>query len=74
MTLLVADDGPGIPEEELPTLTRNYVRGSRAPETANGHGLGLGIVADLARRHGYRFDLRSREGHGTTAAITVPRG
>ena len=74
VTLLVADDGPGIPEEELPTLTRNYVRGSRAPETANGHGLGLGIVADLARRHGYRFDLRSREGHGTTAAITVPRG
>ena len=74
VTLLVVDDGPGIPDQELPTLTENYVRGTSAQQTANGHGLGLGIVADLARRHGYRYTLRSRVGRGTAAGITVPRG
>ncbi|MDZ7671211.1 MAG: sensor histidine kinase [Gammaproteobacteria bacterium] len=71
--LMVVDGGPGIPEAELETLSENYVRGAAARETANGHGLGLGIVAELARRHGYHYSLKSREGHGTAACITLPR-
>jgi signal transduction histidine kinase len=71
--LMVVDGGPGIPDAELDSLSENYTRGAGAAETANGHGLGLGIVADLARRHGYEYRLRSREGHGTVASVTLPR-
>lgn len=71
--VLVVDGGPGIPAAELEELTRSYRRGSSAAAHADGQGLGLGIVAELAREHGYRYELRSRPGHGTAACLTLPR-
>ncbi len=45
----VVDSGPGIPEEELPTVMESFGRGSLALKTAEqGTGLGLPIVRALS--------------------------
>ena len=50
--LRVEDDGPGVPESDWPNLFDPFVRAdkSRNRETG-GFGLGLAIVAQIARRH-----------------------
>jgi signal transduction histidine kinase len=47
----VADNGPGIPQEEMPKVTDRFFRGSAGRGTA-GLGLGLSVVAAVARLHG----------------------
>lgn len=53
-SLVVEDDGPGIPEEK----TREaLMRGRRLDETKPGTGLGLSIVADLVKEYGGSLHL-----------------
>lgn len=47
--LIVSDDGPGIPPDELPVVWQRFRRGRDA--TGTGSGLGLTIVQDIARLH-----------------------
>ncbi len=63
-TIAVIDDGPGVAARELPTLVKRFARGANA--RGSGAGLGLPIVATLARRMGAKFALRSPpEGQST---------
>ncbi|MEI8298940.1 MAG: ATP-binding protein [Pseudomonadota bacterium] len=48
--LAVVDDGPGVAERDLAQLGQAFFRGGRT--TDDGSGLGLSIVARIARRHG----------------------
>lgn len=48
VTVEIADDGPGIPKEHWPMVTRRFWR---APGAGEGFGLGLAIAADVARAH-----------------------
>jgi signal transduction histidine kinase len=66
----VIDSGIGIPENELPLVTRKFVRGSAAP--AGGSGLGLAIATRIATDHGGRLTIRSAVGHGTTVTVVLP--
>lgn len=72
--LRVFDDGPGVPDEELPRLTERAYRGgaarSRAPD---GRGLGLAIALDVAQRHGFRLTLARAEVGGLEARLEGPR-
>jgi len=57
IVVAVTDDGPGASSDDLPTLTQRF---KRAGNTAGvGAGLGLAIVAMLARRMRARLGLRS---------------
>jgi two-component system OmpR family sensor kinase len=57
IVMAVTDDGPGVPSDDLPTLTQRF---KRAGNTAGvGAGLGLAIVAMLARRMRARLGLKS---------------
>jgi two-component system OmpR family sensor kinase/two-component system sensor histidine kinase BaeS len=67
----VADDGPGIADEELPYLFDRFWRGNRARH--DGSGLGLAIARELVRAHGGRIWVESPPGRGTTFAFTLPR-
>lgn len=72
--LSVHDNGPGIPEDEIPTVLSAFGQGSEGLKTPNnGTGLGLPIVTGLAELHGGRFDLRSKQGVGTEASLIMPK-
>ncbi len=51
VTLSVADEGPGIPPEELERIFERFFRGDRSRGTP-GTGLGLAIVRHILRAHG----------------------
>ncbi len=52
----VADDGPGIPNEECRYIFKRFYRLERSRHTP-GNGLGLSLVAAVARIHGARIEL-----------------
>jgi two-component system sensor histidine kinase QseC len=65
--VIIEDDGPGIPEEELPRVTERFFRGrNKAPI---GSGLGLAIVELALGRSGWRLQLQNRDAGGLRAVI-----
>lgn len=54
--LIVADSGPGIPEEDRDRVLQRFVR-LDSSRSAPGSGLGLSLVAAVARLHGATFTL-----------------
>jgi two-component system cell cycle sensor histidine kinase PleC len=70
----VRDNGPGIPEDEIPTVLEAFGRSSAAHNSAEeGSGLGLPIVMGLVERHGGRFSINSKLREGTEVIATFPR-
>ncbi len=74
LQIRVADEGPGIPEEDLEQVFAPFYRleQSRCRETG-GVGLGLSIACDIARAHGGDLVLRNRATGGLEAVLTLPR-
>ena len=56
----VADDGPGIPAAELQHVLKRFYRLERSRHTP-GNGLGLSLVAAVARLHGAEIDMLYNE-------------
>jgi len=54
--LELIDSGPGVPENEREAVLERFYRGRQAPE-APGSGLGLSIVAAVARLYDFRLVL-----------------
>jgi signal transduction histidine kinase len=52
----VADNGPGIPDEEKPKVATRFYRGDASRGTP-GVGLGLAVVAAVAKLHGGALEL-----------------
>lgn len=70
----VRDSGPGIPEDEIPTIMTPFGRGTLAHENGEeGSGLGLSIVKGLVALHGGSFLLRSKLREGTEVIVIFPR-
>jgi two-component system osmolarity sensor histidine kinase EnvZ len=67
--LSVQDRGPGIPASEIERLKEPFTRRDEARSGRSGAGLGLAIVARIAKAHGARFDLAPRDGGGLTASV-----
>jgi len=72
LQIRVVDVGPGIPAAELDRVFERFYRTSSAA-TVPGSGLGLVIARGLAENLGGSVRLRSTEGSGTTALLTLPR-
>ena len=71
--LSVRDNGPGIPEEEIPIVLTSFGQGSIAIKSAEqGAGLGLPIVQALVQMHDGTFDLKSKLREGTEVIATFP--
>lgn len=68
----VADEGSGIPEDELPYITEELFRGKGARGTP-GSGLGLALVNAIMERHGGQINIRSRVEQGTVISLRLPR-
>jgi signal transduction histidine kinase len=67
----VADNGPGIPTEELPHVFDRYFRGRF--KAGKGLGLGLPIAKALVEGHGGRIWAESELGLGSVFHFTLPR-
>ncbi|NUO65698.1 MAG: histidine kinase, partial [Gemmatimonadaceae bacterium] len=67
----VADDGPGIPAEELPHVFDRFWH-SRRPSSPRGSGLGLAIAKGIVDAHRGRIWIESVVGEGTTVHLTLP--
>jgi signal transduction histidine kinase len=70
-TLVVADTGPGIPNEDRARVFERFYRGSTGRQSGPGTGLGLAIVAELAQRWG--GEARLLDGVGTRIEASFPR-
>lgn len=73
VTVAVADDGPGIPSQDLPYLFERFWRGDRARRRATGgSGLGLTIARSLVEAHGGRIWAESVKEQGSTFTLSLP--
>jgi len=70
-TLVVADDGPGIPPAERDRVFERFYRGSTGRMAGPGTGLGLAIVAELVRR--WDGEVRLLDAPGTRVEAVFPR-
>jgi len=70
--LRVIDDGPGIPADLLPNVTRPYLQGDSSYERRHGGlGLGLALVDAYVRLQGGRLHIDSGP-TGTTVTVAFP--
>ncbi|MBE3588311.1 MAG: HAMP domain-containing protein [Thermoanaerobacteraceae bacterium] len=73
VSISVSDQGPGIPEEELPFIWERFYRVEKSRSRAlGGTGLGLAIVKQIVENHGGKVAVNSRQGTGSTFSFTLP--
>jgi signal transduction histidine kinase len=72
VTVSVADTGPGIPEDALPSIFERFYRVPGTERKVVGTGLGLAITQQIIEAHGGAISVSSKEGHGTTFSFTLP--
>jgi two-component system sensor histidine kinase BaeS len=75
--LIIEDDGPGFPAEDLPRIFDRFYRAdrSRSPggtRQTGGTGLGLAIVREIVRRQGGRITAQNRPGGGACVQVELP--
>ena len=73
-TLIVGDEGPGIPADQIADLFRPF-RQAVNPNAGKGDGIGLGlsIVRGLVELHRGTVRVNSSEGVGTEVIVLLPR-
>lgn len=71
--LTVADNGTGIPEEDLPRIFERFYRVDKArSRAAGGTGLGLSIVSDTVKRRGGTVEAANRPEGGSVFTVCWP--
>ncbi|WP_245677905.1 sensor histidine kinase [Nocardia acidivorans] len=69
--LTVGDDGPGIAAADVPHVFDRFYRAGTARATP-GHGLGLAIVAQVAKAHRAEITVESEPGRGAEFTLAFP--
>ncbi len=73
LAFTVADTGPGIPADRLPTLFDPFDRGdAEAVQAIEGTGLGLAIARRITRAFGGDITVASRPGEGSVFTVNIP--
>ena len=68
----VQDRGPGLAQADVDRLFEPFFRADGAAARTDGAGLGLAVVATVARRHGGSVRCDSRPGEGATMTLALP--
>ncbi len=70
-TIEFTDNGPGIPNDELPMIFNAFYR---SPRTASvkGSGIGLSLVDSILKLHHIDLQVRNNVGPGTTFVLNFP--
>lgn len=69
LTLVIDDDGPGIPSAQAIHLLE---RGARADETTPGHGIGLAVVREICTAYGGELRVASSPLGGARLCLRLP--
>jgi signal transduction histidine kinase len=73
-TIVVADEGSGIPPEEVERVFERFHRTDAARATRDGGtGLGLAIARWIVDAHGGEIRAEQREPHGCRVVVELPR-
>ncbi|MFY4697484.1 ATP-binding protein [Burkholderia glumae] len=73
--VVVRDEGPGIPDDQLPLVMRPFYRVDAARSKADGTGLGMAIVLRLVGRYRGTLKLRNRTPEpGLEVSLDFPTG
>ncbi|MEO3972409.1 ATP-binding protein [Streptomyces sp. CAU 1734] len=72
-TLRVVNSGPVVPREAIPSLFQPFQRLGHRSARADGHGLGLSIVAAVADAHRARIITAQGPEGGLDITVTLPR-
>jgi signal transduction histidine kinase len=73
LRFVVADDGPGIPEDQLQRIFDRFHRTDSARDRASGGtGLGLAIVRAIVQAHGGRIKARAGVRGGAQLELELP--
>ena len=68
----ITDDGPGIPEADLPHLFEPFFRVDRSrSKKSGGYGLGLSICKRILEAHGGSITVENNAGRGATFTLTL---
>lgn len=70
--MMVADNGEGIPEEELKHIFERKYRGRHRRENTTGTGMGLYMACFIAKAHKGRIEAESEAGKGCRFTIVLP--
>jgi signal transduction histidine kinase len=70
-TLVAADDGPGVPEEDLHRVFERFYRGDRA-RASRGTGLGLAVVKHVVTSAGGTVEAAGRKPRGLEIRCRFP--
>jgi signal transduction histidine kinase len=71
--ILIDDEGPGLPQDQLERVFEPFVRADQSRSSATGGiGLGLSIARTIIRAHGGEVTLANRPG-GLRAEVVLPR-
>lgn len=73
IAIAIMDDGPGVPEDELPHVFDRFFRGRAEKEMQNrGIGIGLSIAREIVEQHGGRVWLENRPEGGAALRVVLP--
>jgi len=73
-SLSIADEGPGIPESDLPHIFDAFYRAGKKRDRSTGnYGLGLALTAQIAAKLGIQIEVESEVGAGTCFRLRIPR-
>ncbi|MGG0656082.1 cell wall metabolism sensor histidine kinase WalK [Rummeliibacillus pycnus] len=73
LTVMISDDGMGIPKENVERIFDRFYRVDRArARSMGGTGLGLAISREMILAHNGKIWAESEEGVGTTIFFTLP--
>mgnify|MGYP001617238383 FL=1 len=68
-SVVVTDEGIGIPPEDLPKITTRFYKAGNA---TTGSGIGLSVVSEIMNLHGGALEFQSELGKGTTVRLRFP--
>lgn len=69
----VADEGPGIPADDLPHVLDRFYRGGEPDRrSSSGLGLGLALAREAVRAHDGNLEVDSEVGKGTRFSFDLP--
>lgn len=68
---VVEDNGPGIPEDQLPYIFERFSRGANMETRVKGFGLGLAIAQKIAILHNAKLSAQNHSEHGARFTFEI---